>query len=43
MAFPAVGTFHLIGTATAGSAVTVVVRKDAGYDGPDGCAMPASC
>ena len=43
VAFPAVGTFHLISAATAGVVVTVVVRKGAGYDGPDGCAMPASC
>jgi hypothetical protein len=42
--FPTVGTFHLISTATAGAAVTVVVRQGAGYDnGPDGCVMPMSC
>jgi hypothetical protein len=41
--FPAVGTFHLINTVTAGAAVTVVVSNAAGYDGPDGCAMPTAC
>jgi hypothetical protein len=41
--FPVVGIFHLVSAVTAGAAVTVVVRKGAGYDGPDPCAMPESC
>jgi hypothetical protein len=41
--FRAAAAFHLISTVTAHVDVTVVVSKGAGWDGPDGCAMPTAC